>query len=1172
MKKREWGVPAFLAAVFFLNMAESMFAQEFRISEYDGDSITVEYPPCFDGAYLFVEQGTNLVDQNWETVDYTQVSLAEEDAVSFAVSSTGRTATATGAISAAELPETGGEHESGFVRISAVSFVDSDGDGLDNVTEYALNLNPYEQDAPQVSLPEDDGDPRPVPGSIDSAPGDWNTPPSAVYRNAGSAYELINHLILALEGTNGTFTAQTSAAALGGWIEQQCGSWYPPLENDRFPIVYGGRFFRMETNGFEWVGKEHIYPLAFYDYAASGYADAVPQFINHLVRSSETDRPGLAVLPDGSSVLVNAENPWTPEKVNACLQQFRTVVCRLQSVDENGGFAASDSNAMARATWNYWGTYNAATEYYHQPQQLIRSEWKYNAEQGEWEQVPNEDGAIVTIFAQNQQFEFTGNLRRYGFGRTVHRGYMKLMDEVEWQIGYPDETSAYKRRYDHLPEGFRTNGIFRTFTASDHETAWLAAAATNYSAEAFWDWTAPDLTGGTAWTDRTLVYDRGGYIADGYVYSGYYPSYVSPDDYTVLSTLSPPVFAEQSLIMDMDRDGAIDADDFYRADASHPYRFWMNEDGNDAAYPEADMEDFFPAMFKGTGSAQTFKLSANIDMDYIQTTMLTNNTQAYLHDIDLAQSLAGQIRSLDAGDQSPAVFSENEIVLLAASEVNTNAQIYVHTLENGVEISISTNYFSFSSVTNMYRIKNLRAGGVSSTNKPLNWPDELTNGKDFVFVHGYNVTESAGHEWNKTIFKRLWHSSSNARYHALLWDGSPPTAGLPNVGYHYHNAVINAFATASQLAVYLNGLNEPVVMAHSLGNIVTSEAITGDHGLPDYHVEQYYAMDAAVALEAYGDSTPTNNLIPQTRLARNAEGLLSFTGYKWTDYPYQMHPYSWYRRFGESDSRSELTWRHRFADVQEKTDVFNFYSSTEDVLRVGDGYTIYLDTVDIDTETFLFIPTGFDMQKGLYAWHIQEIYKGRSGFFEGLVPDMLGGGSSKYGGWEFVKEGGHYIYSFLGLDLWPVHPNTWKERLCPDNPDQEDWLEVVRDDPFFRHTPEELFEAGAEAFAGGTLGTHGANLDYNAASSTVPVSEVAIRDWLLAKAFPAVTRPMGSTFNSAEKWENVNFDMYSADYMTDQAAWHHRENNVPKWWHSDIKDMPYVHIYKLYNKVTGKEQ
>lgn len=197
-------------------------------------------------------------------------------------------------------------------------------------------------------------------------------------------------------------------------------------------------------------------------------------------------------------------------------------------------------------------------------------------------------------------------------------------------------------------------------------------------------------------------------------------------------------------------------------------------------------------------------------------------------------------------------------------EARANAHLYVHTLTNGIELSASTNHFSFSSVTNMYRTMNLRAGGTSYTNEPPNWPDDLTNGKDFVFVHGYNVDESAGREWNNTISKRLWHAGSNARFNGILWDGTPP-ASLGNK--HYHNAVVNAFASAPIFATYLNGLDEPVVMAHSLGNMVTSSAVCD----PGAGVYQYYAMNAAVAKEAYGDSAPNENMIPDGSLIYNQD-------------------------------------------------------------------------------------------------------------------------------------------------------------------------------------------------------------------------------------------------------------------------------------------------------------
>lgn len=1142
-------------------------AQQFRISDYSNETIRIEYPPCFDGAFLFIEQTTNLAEQAWEMVDYTQVELVAGDAMVFSPTSQTGAVTAPSADAAAAVPYivteeylealSNGEIEndewtastiwhsiqdgaSKMFRITGISFRDDDNDGIDNLTEYADGSDPYANDAPPISLPPDDGDPRPVPGSVESAPGDWNTPPLNAYRATGSPFEEINQRILALDGTNGTFTAQTPIATLGAWIEAQCGTWQAVSGVDLYPKVSGGRFFRTPDEAFSWSGKEHVFALALRAYNGS------ESFVNHLVQAIPSDPAGLARLPDGSPVLVDGSNPWTAEKLKACLEQLKTVKCRLRRLS-GAAFDPADTTAMAQSL-QQWKSETVQrdllpTDTLWPVLKIARWDWEYSGYQWLLQ-------SSSTWYSRAQEFTFLDNLQGHGFGPTVHRGYVNIRPETDWTYNgskYTWQTA--------MPAAIFPGAISEVFVRTDGETCWFMADDFNYA-------DTPNQYGGYTYGYGTYLTHKVGYEAS---------------EQFVLSTLDPIGTPTQTLVMDSERDGTIDTNDWNRVDASHPYRFWVNEDGNVASYPEADMEDFFPAVFKATGPNQTFKLSSNVDLDYIPTTMTASDAQQYLHDIDLAQTLSGNIESLGAGTQTTRIFSDGELLLLAASAANTNAELCVHLLEGGSEVAVSTNHFSFTPVEEMYRIMNLRSGGASSTNEPANWPDDLTNGKDFVFVHGYNVTESAGRDWNNTIFKRLWHSGSNARFHALLWDGTPPTAGIPNFGYHYHNAVINAFATAPEFANYLNDLNEPVIMAHSLGNMLTSEAITGDHGLPAYKVKQYYALDAAVALEAYGDSSPTNALIPQTRLARNAEGLLKFTGYKWADYPYQMHPYSWYRRFDETDARSKLTWRHRFADVQDKTDVFNFYASTEDVLRVGDGYTIHLDSVHIGIDTFLFIPTDIDMQKGLYAWHIQEIYKGRSGFFEGLIPSFMGGGSSKYGGWEFVKESDNYIRSFLGLNLWPVHPRIWEERLDPANPDRDNWLDVVRDDPLFQHTPEELFSTGAEAFANGNLGTHGANLDYNTANSTVPVSEVNIRDWLLAKAFPAVTRPMGSTRNSKWPITTANFDMSDPDvnktFMTDPGKWYFKDNPYNGqyvWRHSDIKDAPYTHINKLFEKITGK--
>jgi hypothetical protein len=44
-------------------------------------------------------------------------------------------------------------------------------------------------------------------------------------------------------------------------------------------------------------------------------------------------------------------------------------------------------------------------------------------------------------------------------------------------------------------------------------------------------------------------------------------------------------------------------------------------------------------------------------------------------------------------------------------------------------------------------------------------------------------------------------------------------------------------------------------------------------------------------------------------------------------------------------------------------------------------------------------------------------------------------------------------------------------------------------------------------------------------------------------------------------------------YRTDNDAWPSGEgiNNAKVWKHSDFRNVPYVHVYKLYEKMTAKE-
>jgi len=240
--------------------------------------------------------------------------------------------------------------------------------------------------------------------------------------------------------------------------------------------------------------------------------------------------------------------------------------------------------------------------------------------------------------------------------------------------------------------------------------------------------------------------------------------------------------------------------------------------------------------------------------------------------------------------------------------------------------------------------------------------------------------------------------------------------------------------------------------------------------------------------------------------------------------------------------------------------VFNFYSSTEDILRVDDDIDL-LDAVDIDVNLWMnFLPVGYDINTP-YVWQIQEMYKGLD-----QIPwiNAPGGGVSKYAGWGFVKKNSQHIKS-----RWaripghaPVKPFVVSNALNQANSNRDDYRESLKTDPLFRHEPEELFESGAEAFVAGTIGDDGGNLQYNTGDNNLDISQVKIHDWLLAKGFPSRTEPMGSAKNKHEKCKDVNFDMSDPDdgFMTNPGQWPHEDSDHNKEWrHSDWKNVPYVH-------------
>ena len=100
-------------------------------------------------------------------------------------------------------------------------------------------------------------------------------------------------------------------------------------------------------------------------------------------------------------------------------------------------------------------------------------------------------------------------------------------------------------------------------------------------------------------------------------------------------------------------------------------------------------------------------------------------------------------------------------------------------------------------------------------------------------------------------------------------------------------------------------------MAHSLGNMLVSSAIK-DCGLAGY--AKYYMLNAAVPMEAYDVAADAAEMVDSA----------------WSNVPINYRASDWSTVFATNDFRASLSWRGRFAGIQ---NAVNCYSETEDVLE-----------------------------------------------------------------------------------------------------------------------------------------------------------------------------------------------------------------------------------------------
>jgi hypothetical protein len=480
-----------------------------------------------------------------------------------------------------------------------------------------------------------------------------------------------------------------------------------------------------------------------------------------------------------------------------------------------------------------------------------------------------------------------------------------------------------------------------------------------------------------------------------------------------------------ALSTDANRDGVIDGT-FTGPDhtsAQQPWRFWINDDndwgelgGTDIAEGGKradgnwsrsltidgvrDLVDFFP-VYLDIGSVvsalppgptvQYLLRQDDSALNFAYTELRADQFRQYLTDLTVARSLgsAATLQIPAAGVSLDATFlnqipAEGKGLILVEASAKTSQPLILEVRQDGHPVAQAALYLSIDGVEKMFRHHNLierafppQRDGLPSRLADADVPNEpLSNGKNFVFVHGYNVNPSQGRGSFAEWFKRLYWSGSHARFYGVTWKGYESQWKIGDRGLvtpNYHRNVNNAFRTAPWLADFLLSLpGENTLAGHSLGNLVVLSALS-DWSAP---IANYFMIDAAVAIEAVEGSAAHN-----PAMAHPA----------WADYDERLWASEWHNRsFPERDYRRQLTWRDRLANFR-TTQVYNFYSSGDEVLaeHVGPPPSVPLALFQETLLYGLFSPE----PRGSYVWAWQEKMKGRT-----AGNWVLG---SNHGGWGF---------------------------------------------------------------------------------------------------------------------------------------------------------------------------
>ena len=666
------------------------------------------------------------------------------------------------------------------------------------------------------------------------------------------------------------------------------------------------------------------------------------------------------------------------------------------------------------------------------------------------------------------------------------------------------------------------------------------------------------------------------------------------------ATLLPVEF-----VPDWNRDGMIDSADRGKVSEDTSFRWWVNDDddeGEAAGGKEAkgdipnngpedhqdnvvdgmrDLVDFFPLhldvealldtlpapeytyRLKHSQSAFKFVEIAEIVPDGEPE---IDGAGSFIRSLDLAESLASEaLKTASPSGQNLTeailnALGNGEGILLLEATRETTEPLQLEILKGSAPLATIDFPVRISKVEDMYRHVDLRGvpteydGSAISASPSLNgtrtgdpgdpYPDELTNGKYFAFVHGYNVAQDKARGWHAETFKRLHQTGSKARYVGVVWQGDTET--------DYHKAVFQAFQTGDQLDSAMNFIDgDLTIAAHSLGNVVVSQAVQNGGFSPN----RYYLLNAAVAREAYGGNIPAaeRTMMIEDGSQRLGAGVNPLFGHvrRWRSYDgagqSRLLSPEWHTLFPANDNRSKLKWKGAFEGITEK--VYNFYSPGDEVVRNPFDPTA--------SALALILDRGFEFST--YAWANQEYVKG---------------GTSVAG--EFMERNqGGWVYNFFPPPVPNASGDPAPQETFETGYFKYNWAEGLFASPYRKYNEEQAQDelTNAELRAKPFFKPFLELGLFDSATGSALAGQPNVKYDLLARGLPALS--YAAAANLVEGAQG-NFNM-ETQFRTDLARWplesHQSDENGEddlwegRWLHSDFKNVALSHVYKMFDQM-----